>query len=58
MGEENLIKQLLPRLYKSDTGQTHIVLMSCVVDLRLRDNNPQAAGKIEKQDADLKTVKD
>lgn len=34
-GGGNLIKQLLPWLCKSDTGQTQIGLMSCAVDLRV-----------------------
>lgn len=34
MEEENLIKQLLPWLWKSDTGQTRIVRMSCVLDFK------------------------
>lgn len=40
-GEENLIKQLLPRLCKSDTGQTRTVFMSCAVDLEVRDNRSE-----------------
>lgn len=38
-GEGNLIKQLLPRLCKSDPGQT--VFMSCAVDLEVRDNSSE-----------------
>ena len=49
MGEENLIKQLLSRLYKSDTGQAHMVLMPCEVDLRVRDNSLQYATKTRRR---------
>lgn len=40
-GEENLIKQLLPRLCKSDTGQTRTVFLSYAVDLEVRDNRSE-----------------
>lgn len=40
-GEENLIKQLLLRLCKSDTGQTRTVFQSCAVDLEVRDNRSE-----------------
>lgn len=43
-GEGNLIKQLLPRLCKSDTGQTRTVFVSCAVDLEVRDNRSERAG--------------
>lgn len=41
-GEENLINKLHPRLCESDTGQTRIVFMSCVVDLGVRGKQPVA----------------